>query len=316
MTLPSVAVIVPNRNDAGYLPKCLRSVLDQAVRPDELIVVDDCSTDDSIAVASALLADMPHARLVRNSANLGVYGAIHEGLRHCTSEYVLFLSANDFVLPDIFARAKACLARCKRPGLWSAMAWLVDDADRRVRLHPSAVVALGEACLSPARASLLARRLGNWFTGPTVIYRRDALEAVGRFDPAYGGLADLFAALAVASLHGAGYSPEPLGAIRIHPGSYLSSTLANRESVDAMMDRLRRRGPEMAPALFTPFFIDRTTRRIQFAARRAAGAALPGLLIAFLRLRPFDLWPAIWNRALGWLFVQLREKKRNALRRW
>src|SRR2546422_7427009 len=44
--LPKIAVIVPNRNDSRYLPRCIRSILEQEDPPDELVVVDDQSTDD------------------------------------------------------------------------------------------------------------------------------------------------------------------------------------------------------------------------------------------------------------------------------
>src|SRR5207244_340055 len=117
------------RNDARYLARCLRSVLEQPVPPDELIVVDDQSTDDSVQRIRALIDGCSYARLIENPRNLGAYGATEAGLKHSGSEYALFLSSNDFVLPGIFARAKRGLAGRPGIGLWSAMAWLVDDAD-------------------------------------------------------------------------------------------------------------------------------------------------------------------------------------------
>jgi glycosyltransferase involved in cell wall biosynthesis len=304
---PSIAVIVPNRNDSRHLPRCLRSVLEQEVGPEELIVIDDQSTDDSVAVVRSLVAGHAHAQIIENPVNLGVYGAVNEGLKRSRSEYALFLAANDFVLPGIFARAKACLRRWPGVGLWSAMAWLVDEEGRPIRLHPSAVLSLQDACFPPARCTELAYRFGNWFTGTTLIYRRDALDAAGRFDPAYKGLADLLAALTVASRHGAAYSPEPLAAMRVHAGSHLSDTLKDPVALEAMLSRLREKGPALAPQLFTHAFLERTARRFRFAALRAQGGeGLFGIALAFVRLRPFDILPALWNRALGWAWVRLR----------
>ncbi len=343
MKEPSIAVIVPNRNDARYLPRCLRSVLDQNVRPEELIVVDDQSTDDSVAVIRSLIADDPRAQLMVNPVNLGTNGALNEGLRRARSEYVLFLASNDFVLHGIFSRAKACLVRSPGVGLWSAMVWLVDEENRPIRLHPSPVVALNDALFPPEHCVKLAYRFGNWFNGTTLIYHREALQAVGGFDPAYGGLSDLVTALVVASRQGAAYSPEPFGASRIHSGSHLSVTLKDVARLDMILERLSECGPQLSPQLFDTAFLERTALRLRFAAIRASGGAslseiaarvsgwkraallianriAPARLrrlrtgLAFLILRPFDIVPTLVNRLLGWIIVRLRLKLRGGAR--
>jgi glycosyltransferase involved in cell wall biosynthesis len=335
MTEPSIAVIVPNYNDARYLPRCIRSVLDQEVRPDELIVVDDKSTDNSVHLIRSLIVNDPIAQLVENPVNLGTNKAIAEGLRRLRSDYVVFLAANDFVMPGIFARAKACLARSPGAGLWSAMAWLVDEENRAIRLHPSAVVALKDTYLPPDRCVKLAWLLGNWFLGTTATYHRDTLLAAGGFDPAYGAQADMFAALVVSSMKGAVFTPEPFAAIRIHRGSYSSRALKDVAGLENMLAALGVHGPALAPRLFSAPFLERNALRFRFASLRATdGAALPAiaarvegwrrvallwmnkfvpatlrrprLAFAFLILRPFDVLPTFWNRCLGWVVVRSR----------
>src|SRR3989475_10528642 len=93
--LPKIAVIVPTRNDSRYLPRCIRSVLEQPDPPDELIIVDDQSTDDSVSVVRALIAGQSRARLIENPDNLRTSGAVAAALKAARSEYVLLLSAND-----------------------------------------------------------------------------------------------------------------------------------------------------------------------------------------------------------------------------
>jgi glycosyltransferase involved in cell wall biosynthesis len=332
---PSIAVIVPNWNDARHLPRCLHSVLDQESPPDELIVVDDASTDDSVATIKSLIDGNPHARLFENAVNQGTNRTINASLERVSSEYVLLLSANDFVLPGIFSRAKACLARFSHAGLWSAMSWLVDEEGRTIRLHPSPVVALEDAFLEPEQCVKLAYHVGNWFTGSTLIYHRNTLRSVGGFDPAYGAPSDFLAALTVASLRGAAYSPEPLAGFRIHEGSYSSRDLNEIAVLEAMVVHLRARGPQLSPKLFNDAFCDRISLRYRFAAVRASDGelissvaageggwrraalrvvdrAIPRLLqnvrvgLAFLVLRPFDVWPTLVNRVLGWVIVRLR----------
>ena len=331
---PRIAVIVPNRNDSRHLPGCLRSLLEQEDPPDEVIVVDDQSTDDSVSVIRSLIAGHRQARLVENPVNLGTYGALDRGLEVSRSEYVLFLSANDAVMPGVFTRARSCLARHPEAGAWSAMGWLVDEEGRLIRMHASPVVSLRDTYLPPERCARLAHRVGNWFVGATLIYRRDAVESAGKFDAAYMGLADLVTTLVVADRHGVAYSPQPFGVSRIHPGSYLSRTLTDTAKLDGILDRLHSEGASVAPRMFSAAFLERAALRFRFASIRASrgqtlahtagkhpGArrlwlivldrALPRSLYrarvatAFLVMCPFDVVPAVWNRLLGSWVVRL-----------
>lgn len=335
MSGPSIGVIVPNYNDIRHLTRALRSVLEQQDGPDELIVLDDCSTDHSVELIRSLIAGDHRAQLVLNPTNLGTNKTIAEGLRLARSEYVVCLAANDFLLPGIFTRARRALGQAPDAGLWSAMAWLVDEDDQPIRLHPSAVVSLGDRFLTPARCASLAYRLGNWFTGTTAIYHRETLLAVGGFDPRYGAPADLFAALTVSGLRGAIFTPEPYAAIRVHQGSYSSRALEDVSGIENMLNELRMRGPQLAPEMFTPEMLGRTALRFYFASVRAtSGTALPDVALrvnawrrialgwvrkalpipalrvvaAFIVLRSFDLLPALWYRGFGWLFVRTQNR--------
>jgi hypothetical protein len=313
----------------------LRSVIEQEVAPEELIIVDDQSTDDSVTVIRSLIAGNPRAHLIVNPVNLGTFRTVEVALRHARSDYALFLAANDFVLPGIFARATTTFAQSPGVGVWSAMAWLVDEEDRPIRLHPSAVVALSDAVFSPEDCVRLAHRFGNWFTGTTLIYQLDALRAAGGFDPGYGAPADLFAALTVASLRGAAYTPEPFAGIRRHAGSFLHGALTDVANLESTLKRFAELGPKLSPGLFTGDFAERTKLRFRFAAVRASGGRVVleiaerergwkrGALIildrlspagfrmlrvtlAFLILRPFDILPTLWYRVIGWTIVRAR----------
>jgi len=65
-TQPLVSVVIPNYNYGRALELCLRGALDQTYQPMEIILVDDCSTDDSVAVAEAL-----GVRVVSTGVNSG-----------------------------------------------------------------------------------------------------------------------------------------------------------------------------------------------------------------------------------------------------
>jgi hypothetical protein len=94
---PILSVTVLNYNYGRYLPKCIESILGQTFRDFELIVIDDCSTDDSLEVIKPYLTD-PRVRVVEHAANVGYAGSLIEGTEiHSTGEFVTVISADDFV---------------------------------------------------------------------------------------------------------------------------------------------------------------------------------------------------------------------------
>jgi glycosyltransferase involved in cell wall biosynthesis len=327
---PTIAVVIPNYNDSAYLPICLDSVLRQKVRPDQIIFVDDQSTDDSLNMARSALEDAPGSKVLTNPTCLGTMGALNEGLKQVTCDYALFLSSNDHLVDGIIERAKSSIAELGRPGVWSAMVWVADEVGHCKYVYPSAVIALKDAYFSPDECIRMAMKLGNWFTGTTLMFHRETLQGIGGFDTEYRGLADLIAALTVSSIKGAVFCPQPLGVMRMHSGGYLRRTLTDLDDLEAILAKIEVRGPRLSPGLFTNRFCSQTKHRIRFAALRASGLgcatfhtnwrgaryrllhAAKSLLgakrklmtmLAFILLRPFDISTFIRYRLFGVLWV-------------
>ena len=101
--MPSCSVIVPCYNGARFLPSTLGSLFQQTRRPSEIIVVDDGSTDDSAGIAAR---SDPSVRVIRQ-ANQGESVARNVGLRAASSDYVLFLDADDLLAPEALQRLDA-----------------------------------------------------------------------------------------------------------------------------------------------------------------------------------------------------------------
>jgi glycosyltransferase involved in cell wall biosynthesis len=96
---PSISVIIPVYNAAPYLAEALRSVLAQTRSANEIIVVDDGSTDDSAAVAQGFV---PQVKLIQQ-ANLGAAAARNSGVRLAQGDLLAFLDADDLWFPDKLA---------------------------------------------------------------------------------------------------------------------------------------------------------------------------------------------------------------------
>ncbi|WP_426511605.1 glycosyltransferase family 2 protein [Dactylosporangium sp. McL0621] len=102
MTLdhPLVSVIVPNYNYAGALPLCLQALREQTYPNLEVIVVDDCSTDDSPAVAAGF-----GFRVLRTPRNGGPAAARNLGAEHANGEILFFVDSDVAARPDAVANA-------------------------------------------------------------------------------------------------------------------------------------------------------------------------------------------------------------------
>lgn len=329
----SLSVIVPNRNDGKYLHRCISSVMRQSVPPLELIILDDESTDNSIEVIEANIHGCDFAKLHINSQNLGATENSNYGLSLATGKYVFFLGANDFILPGLFARAQECLARYPA-GIWSGMVWIADEQDNYIRMHPSPVISLKDKYFAPQKCRNMMSDIGNWMTGQTTIYLREALVEAGGFDPSLKALTDLMSAQVVASRYGASFSPVPLGVMRIHEGAFLTETLGDISLLNSILLDIKNRGPQKEPALFTLKMLNRTTLRFYFASLRLTGGSTlvaickeieplrGGLLILsqfitgavpifrtalfFIVMRPFDVVSTIRLRVFFPLVVRFK----------
>ncbi|MBL6933874.1 MAG: glycosyltransferase family 2 protein, partial [Alphaproteobacteria bacterium] len=113
-SLPTLSVVVANYNQAPYLPGTFEELESQSIRPMEVIVVDDASTDDSRAVVEDFAAGHSYVRLVRQAENLGVNATFNRGLKEAKGDYVYFFAADDHVTPDFVESYLSTLARHPR----------------------------------------------------------------------------------------------------------------------------------------------------------------------------------------------------------
>lgn len=98
--LPLVSVIVTNYNYGRFLLAALNSALTQTYPRIECIIVDDASTDESDLVLRAIRARHPQVAIVAHAENLGQTAAFHTGFAASSGAYVVFLDADDMLLPN------------------------------------------------------------------------------------------------------------------------------------------------------------------------------------------------------------------------
>ena len=112
-----VSVIIPAYNAAAYVTKALDSVLAQKemdAQSMEIIVINDCSTDDTDAILSAY-AQNPAVIYIKNEQNLGVAETRNRGIRMARGRYVAFLDADDWWETDKLCAQLDLLERTDAP---------------------------------------------------------------------------------------------------------------------------------------------------------------------------------------------------------
>lgn len=96
-----VSIITPVYNAAEYLPETIKMVQEQTYKDWELLLVDDCSQDNSCQVVEEILSKCPDSRiqLLRQEKNQGAAKARNRGLKEARGRYIAFLDADDIWLP-------------------------------------------------------------------------------------------------------------------------------------------------------------------------------------------------------------------------
>lgn len=126
-----VSVALCTYNGARHLSAQLRSIAVQSRRPDELVISDDGSTDDTLAVVEAFGRTAPFSvRLHRQNVNLGVTQNFAFALGACQGEYIALCDQDDVWLPHKLETAVSCLERDPAVQVAFSDATLADDALR------------------------------------------------------------------------------------------------------------------------------------------------------------------------------------------
>src|SRR5262245_48750449 len=109
--MSGVAVVMANFNHARYLPESLAGIAAQTRPADEVVIVDDGSTDASVAIIERFAADRPSVRFIRNPRNLGVQESVSRALQAVSADYLVWTAADDRLLPGFLERSMAALER-------------------------------------------------------------------------------------------------------------------------------------------------------------------------------------------------------------
>jgi glycosyltransferase involved in cell wall biosynthesis len=221
MPYPPVTVLIPAYNAARTIERALVSVWRQDYPEMEVIVVDDCSTDDTCIHVEGMARR--NLRLVRLDKNRGVSGALNAGIRQARNGYIAFLDADDEWLADKLIKQLAIIEAHPDMTLIACGGESVDAAGRT--LH---TFGLRPPPYSP-REFWRALLVKTYFSRSTVVARRTKLLEAGGFDEALMVAEDQDMWIKLASNGETGLMPEVLVRIYDMPDS-LATRYGKREA--------------------------------------------------------------------------------------
>lgn len=125
---PRVSVLIPSYNHAPFIAECVRSVISQTFEDWEVMLVDDCSQDDSFAIASELARHDPRITAHQNASNLGTYGTLQRALGLSSGDYVAVLNSDDVWNPDKLCAQVTALDAHPECSFAVTRGWMIDDS--------------------------------------------------------------------------------------------------------------------------------------------------------------------------------------------
>ena len=180
---PLVSVICISYNHERFITAALQSVLDQTYPAIELIVIDNNSTDGSVARVEALMLQHPKIQLIRNRENIGICRAFNQGLKLAQGRYVIDLSADDVMHRERIARQVAGFERLAGDyAVIFSNAAFIDENDHLTGYH-FPIGPTGMTTRQVPSGWVFKEILASYFVStPTMMMRKDVLESLGGYD--------------------------------------------------------------------------------------------------------------------------------------
>ena len=270
----TLSVVLPNYNHARLIGRALTALLGQEHRADEIIVIDDGSTDDSVAVIERIAAAAPAIRLLRNPSNIGVIPTLQRGLEAARGKYLYFAASDDWVFQGFFALALRRLEANPDTGLLCGEAVLIDGrSNRPFAVRPAVRPRMSGGRVGAAAVQQLLRSTDNWILTGSAIFRRDCVNWAGGFDARLGSFADGFIARKIALRYGFYFEPRIVASWVVFPDSVSRRTARELQRSKYILDTV----PSLIAANsgFPSWYAASFRDRWRFAACRLALQADP-----------------------------------------
>lgn len=183
MRNPMVSVLIPTYNKGEFIEEAIESVLSQTYQDFELIIVDDCSSDNTIHIVKKFLYDQ-RVSFFQNDKNLGIGGNWNKALSYATGKYIKYLMADDKFENRLLEKYVEIMEKNPEVSIITSYRGIFGDKEDVIKQPAVGIV-------DSKKAIELVLRHGNWIGEPTtVMFRRQDLW-VGSFKTEFKFLLDI-----------------------------------------------------------------------------------------------------------------------------
>ncbi|HEY7116357.1 MAG TPA: glycosyltransferase [Tepidisphaeraceae bacterium] len=212
--MASVDVFIPCYKYAHYLRGCVESVLKQEGVDVRVLILDDCSPDNTPEVARQLMADDSRVEYHRNATNRGHIETYNIGIEWCAGDYCLLLSADDMLVPGALARAARVMN--EHPDVALTYGGEIRAADPRFDQLPNAATFGWRVITGGEFWAMSCEQAKNLVPTPSAVARTAIHKQVGGYRKDLPHSGDLEMWLRLAAYGSVGIIDAPQGVYRVH----------------------------------------------------------------------------------------------------
>ncbi|MCC0175633.1 glycosyltransferase [Waterburya agarophytonicola K14] len=304
---PWLSVIIPTYNGSKYLPAALNSVIVQQDDEIECVVIDDGSTDDTLAIVASY-QDKLNIKLITKARAGNWVANTNHALSVATSKYACFLHQDDLWLEGRLQKMKKAIANHPKASLYLHDAVFIDSKGKPLGLWQCPLGQERIISLAEMKEKLLVQ---NFIAIPSPIFNRQTALNLGTLNSELWYTADWDFWLKLASMGDTYYVAKPLAAFRVHGDSQTirrSSSVAEfRQQMRFVVDRHLNVKPKSEVAKVAFFSTEVNTTLA--AMVHGESPNLIKLGIDFLGLGPMG-WRRYWqdSRIQERVFARLKAK--------
>jgi glycosyltransferase involved in cell wall biosynthesis len=168
------SVCIPTYNQAPYLEQAIRSACKQTSLPYEIIVSDDCSSDNTWEVLKRLSQEIPFLKIISHEKNLGIAANTDNCLRMATGDFIVRLDSDDYLAPRYIENLSELLIKNPQAGYAHADVQEIDQHGNLLKQRKL----FAKPGLQSSENALKSALKGYRVAANIIMFRRDTLEKV------------------------------------------------------------------------------------------------------------------------------------------
>jgi|GEM_PF-6869038 len=225
---PKLTCMIPHYNDGKYLPDAIESILAQTWGDFEVLIVDDASNEENLAVVRKCASLDKRIRVIYREKNGGPGACALQASKVITTPYTHDMGADDIRYPTFFEKSVTVFEKNPQIALtWAAFNWGESPEDNTEdcgfsNCHETVFLLPDEA---------VTRLLqGMKLTSPCAVYRTEIGRKYGGYDPKMTYLGDWYLLSHILFGHPSAFIPEVLGYFRVRGNNYSNVARHNKKS--------------------------------------------------------------------------------------